>query len=86
MFLDFSELPVITMYAFYVPIFIWMMSAMKDLNFFQRFIVPLLAIIGSLFMIFATFLSHGVKAVLIYIAMFIVIVIIGLVLNKDFKK
>lgn len=86
MFLDFSELPVITMYALYIPIFIWMMKAMKDLNLFQRFIVPLLAIIGSLFMIFATFISHGTKAVLIYVAMFIVISAIGIFLNRNSQK
>lgn len=86
LFLDFSELPVVTMYALYIPIFIWTMRVMKDLNFFQRFIVPIAAIIGSLFMIFATFIAHGYKAVLIYIAIFSIIIVIGLLFNLTSKK
>lgn len=82
MFLDFSELPVITMYFLYIPIFIRMIRVMKDLNFIERFIVPSLAIIGSIFMIYATFLSHGVKAVSIYFVLFSVIIVIGLIFNN----
>lgn len=86
MFLDFSELPVITTYALYIPIFIWTMRKMKDINFFQRFIVPVLAICGSLFMIFATVVSHGVKSVLIYVVIFSVIISIGLVFKNSGRK
>ncbi len=86
MFLDFSELPVITTYALYIPIFICMMKSMKDLNFFKRFIVPLLAIIGSIFMIFATFVSHGSFSVFVYIIVFTIIMFIGIALNKSSKN
>lgn len=82
MFLDFSELPIITMYALYIPIFIWTIREMKDLNFIQRFIVPILAVIASLFMIFATFVSHGPVAVMIYICIFSFMIFIGLIFKK----
>ena len=85
MFLDFSELPVITMYVLYIPIFICMIKIMKDVNFIERFIVPILAVIGSFVMIIATFLSHGVKAVSIYFVLFSIVVIIGLIF-KNHKK
>ena len=86
-FLDFSELPVVTMYALYIPIFIWMIRRLKDLNFIQRFVVPILAIIGSIFMIIATFISHGVMAVSLYIVIFLIIIIVGIFfIKKDTKK
>lgn len=85
-FLDFSELPVISMYALYIPIFLWMMRAMKELNFFQRYIIPVAAIFSSLFMIYATLLSHGVKSVLIYCVLFAVIILIGLAFKNPNKK
>lgn len=86
MFLDFSELPVITMYALYIPIFIWMMKEMKDLGFIKRYVVPGVSILVSLFMIVATFISHGVKAVLIYIVVFCCVIIIGLFFKNGFSK
>lgn len=82
MFLDFSELPIVTMYALYIPIFIWIIKAMKDLNFIQRFIVPSLAILASLFMIFATFISHGAIAVIIYICIFSFMIFVGLMFKN----
>ncbi len=86
MFLDFSELPVITMYALYIPIFIWTMKVMKDLNFIQRFLIPFAAVIGSIFMIFATFVSHGIKAVFIYIGIFFLIILVGLIFKNNKSK
>lgn len=81
-FLDFSELPVITMYALYIPIFVWTIKAMKELSFVKRVIVPILAIFASLFMIFATVVSHGISAVLIYILIFSVMMIVGLIFKN----
>lgn len=85
-FLDFSELPVVTTYALYIPIFIWLVKEIKDLNFFQRFVIPILAIIGSLFMIFATVISHGVKQVIIYVCIFSIIILLGLLFKKNGKR
>ena len=50
---DISELPVVTLYALYIPIFLQMMRREKDLPATQRFVLPALAIIGCVFMVFA---------------------------------
>ncbi len=55
---DTSELPIITLYAFYIPIFLCMTKS-KDLNTFRRFIMPILSIIGCLFMVFAALYAHS---------------------------
>ncbi len=75
-FLDVSELPIVTMYALYLPIFIWVIKNIRDASVFSRTIMPILAIIGSLFMMYAAFISHGI-AVYVYLALFAIIMFIG---------
>ncbi len=75
-FLDVSELPIVTMYALYLPIFLWVIKNIRDASFFSRVVMPILAIISSLFMIYAACISHGV-AVYVYLVMFAIIMFIG---------
>ncbi|HHV63610.1 MAG TPA: APC family permease [Peptococcaceae bacterium] len=73
---DTSELPIITIYAAYIPIFIMLMKKEKDLPSFKRFIMPALSILGCLFMIVAACFSHKM-AVVYYLIVFAVIMLIG---------
>ena len=57
---DSSELPIITLYAFYIPIFILWMKKEKHLGKFRRFVLPSLSILSSAFMIFAAIYAHGI--------------------------
>ncbi|MCI7333776.1 MAG: APC family permease [Oscillospiraceae bacterium] len=92
---DSSELPIVTTYALYIPIFIFFMKKAKDVNPFKRFVLPALAVIGSLFMVFAAVYSHGIAAyqaaaaegkfacpVLFYLIIFAVIMVVGLFFGK----
>ncbi len=79
-FLDVSELPIVTMYFLYIPIFVWMMKNIKDASIFSKIIAPALSTLGALFMIYAAFASHG-SVVYIYLGLFLVIMIIGLLLK-----
>lgn len=56
---DSSELPIITIYALYIPMFIQFMRKEKELPVLKRFVLPGLGIIGSAFMVFAALYSHG---------------------------
>lgn len=95
---DSSELPIITIYAMYIPIFIAWMIKEKDLGTFKRFILPAVSIIACLFMVFAAVYAHGItpylaaKAngefsfpVLFYLIIFAVIMAIGAFLRKPRK-
>jgi basic amino acid/polyamine antiporter, APA family len=73
---DTSELPIITLYAAYIPIFIMLIKKERDLSLFQRFIMPILAILGCIFMMVAAFFAHGIS-VAYYLIVFAVITIIG---------
>lgn len=72
---DSSELPIITLYALYIPIYIALMKR-SDLPAFRGKVMPVLAILCSLFMVYATFRAYGVT-VLFYLIVFAVIMGIG---------
>ncbi|MBR6632903.1 MAG: APC family permease [Clostridia bacterium] len=96
---DSSELPIVTIYAMYIPIFIAWMKKEKDMGVFKRFVLPIIAIIACAFMVFAAVYAHGItpylaaKAndtfsfpVLFYLVIFAVVMIIGAILKNPKNK
>lgn len=88
---DSSELPIITTYALYIPIFIMFMVKAKGEKPLKRFVVPSLAICGAVFMVIAAIYAHGISPylsakakgnfscpVLFYLIVFAAIMLIGL--------
>jgi APA family basic amino acid/polyamine antiporter len=73
---DSSELPIVTLYAMYLPIFVSFMRNEGDLPVLTRFVLPALALCGSLFMIYAACYAHGM-AVVAYLAIFAVVMLVG---------
>ena len=93
---DSSELPIVTIYAFYVPVFIAWMIKEKEMGTVKRFVLPILATIACLFMVFAAVYAHGItpylaaKAngefsfpVMFYLIVFAVVIVIGAFLKKS---
>ena len=78
---DSSELPIITIYLMYLPMLIQWIRKEKDQSILRRFIMPILALCGSVFMVTACILSHKM-ACLWYLIVFAVIMIIGHFANK----
>ena len=72
---DSSELPIITLYLLYIPIFLKLMS-LKNLSGFKRYVAPALAILCSLFMCFACIYTYKMKVVF-YLIVFVVIMVLG---------
>lgn len=96
---DSSELPIVTIYAFYIPMIIMWMIKAKDESVFKRFVVPILSVLGCLFMVFAAVYAHGIAPfisaqkigkfsfpVLFYIIVFAVIMGVGFLFSVKFKK
>lgn len=96
---DSSELPIVTIYAMYIPIFIVWMKNERELGVFKRFILPAFSIIACGFMVFAAVYAHGItpyKAaaengsfsfpVLFYLIVFAVIMIVGGIFRKPKKS
>ena len=96
---DSSELPIITLYAMYIPIFIMFIKKEGKENKFKNTIMPILAIVASVFMIFAAIYSHGItpflkaKAldefscpIIFYLIIYVIIMFIGFIFNKLNQK
>ena len=82
---DASELPIITIYAMYIPIFIsWMRNAKEETSM-RRYIIPALAILGSLFMVYACLVGHRMENFW-YLIVFAVIMVIGWLIQLKKQK
>lgn len=96
---DASELPIVTTYLLYIPIFFMFIKKHSELGFVKRYMIPGCAILGSCFMVFATIYAHGILPVreakaeggfscpiIFYMIIFAVITIIGIMLDESRKK
>lgn len=96
---DSSELPVVTVYAMYIPMFIMWMKKEKDLSVFKRFVLPIAATVSCAFMVFAAVYAHGITPylaakgagnfsfpVLFYLIVFAVIMVVGKLLYGKKEK
>lgn len=96
---DSSELPIVTIYGMYIPMFIAWMIKEKDMGVFKRFILPSISLLACLFMVFAAVYAHGItpylaaKAngafsfpVLFYLIIFAVVILLGAIFRKSKDK
>ena len=96
---DSSELPIITIYAIYIPIFVMFIIKEGKKDMFKNIVMPILGLIASLFMMFVAVYAHGVKPymdaaekgefafpVLFYLIVFAVIMLIGECFYKKKEK
>ena len=56
---DSSEIPIVTIYAFYIPVFIMFAIKYGKEDKLRNLVMPILATVASAFMIFAAFYAHG---------------------------
>ena len=82
---DSTELPIITVYLMYLPMLIQWMRKEKELGAVRRFVLPILALCGSVFMVVACALSHKFSCVW-YLIVFAVIMFIGWFINRKNQK
>ena len=78
---DSSELPIITIYLMYLPILIQWMRKEKSESIVRRFVMPILALCGSVFMVIASIFSHKMGCVW-YLIVFAVVMGIGALVYK----
>ena len=74
---DTSELPIVTLYAGYIPILLMMIRKESGLSTFRRYVVPIMAVLSCVFMVVAACLAHQM-AVVYYLLVFVVIMAIGI--------
>ena len=79
---DSSELPIITIYMLYLPIFVMWIKKATDETAMRRYVLPILAICGSLFMIYASIMGHGI-ACFWYLIVFAAVMAVGFAFSKE---
>lgn len=84
---DSSELPIITIYAMYIPIFVMMIiKQRRELGVLKGIILPLLAVLSCIFMVFASIIAHT-DTFVYYLITYSVIMLVGVfVLYKNYKR
>ncbi len=80
---DSSELPIITLYLLYIPIFLKLMT-LKQLSGFNRYVAPALAVVCCLFMCFACIYTYRMK-VFYYFIVFLAFMALGAVFKGKLK-
>ena len=92
---DSSELPIITIYAIYIPIFVLFIKKEGKKHLLKNTVLPILAILAALFMVFVAIYAHGIRPylaaaqngqfafpVLFYLIVFAAIMGVGAVFYK----
>ena len=82
---DSSELPIITLYALYIPILVSMIIKERELNPFKRFVLPILSLLGIGVIIYASIMKHKMGNVW-YLIVFAVIMLVGYAVEFVNKK
>jgi APA family basic amino acid/polyamine antiporter len=82
---DVSELPIVTVYAINLIIFVQMIRKEKDLKPFFRFVLPILGIISCIVMLSAAVIAHGINIVW-YLIQFIFVMAVFFVITFVQKK
>ena len=82
---DPTELPIITIYALYIPVFIQWIRKHKGTSVWQHYILPILAICGSVFMVIACLVSHGMGCFW-YLIVFAFVMVLGGLLNRRTQR
>jgi APA family basic amino acid/polyamine antiporter len=97
---DSSELPIITIYGMYIPIFVMFIVKEGKKDVFKNIVMPVIGVIACAFMMFVAVYAHGIRPyeaaaangefsfpVAFYLIVYVVIMAIGLVLyNKKGAK
>ena len=72
-----DEICVVNLYAMYIPMFAALIFKAKDLNFFKRFVMPVLGILCCLFMVYCCYAGKGYKQIIGYLVFFSIVMFIG---------
>lgn len=96
---DTSELPVVTIYGMYIPIFIMFMKKADDLGAVKRYLIPFAGLCGSVFMVIAAVYAHGITPfvnsqaggefscpIIFYLIIFVAVEILGAYFLKKSSK
>lgn len=85
-FMDTSVLPIVFLYASYIIVYVFIIRKLTDLNVFNRYVMPVIASLGALYLVYGAFTSDP-KMFLYFALIVVVFTAVGLFLyNRKPKK
>ncbi len=75
-----DEIPIVLIYGFYILLHIWYMVQFKDLKPFRRYVIPILAIVGSSIIVYGGITNPSIG---FYLIISITIILFGLLFYRD---
>ncbi len=84
--MDTSVLPIVFLYASYIIVYIFIIRKLTDLNVVNRYVMPVIASLGALYLVYGAFTSDP-KMFLYFALIVVVFTAVGLYLyNRKPKK
>ncbi|MCQ2462939.1 MAG: amino acid permease [Clostridia bacterium] len=80
---DSTELPLVCVYAFYIPVYIMLIVKGNGLNPFKRFVMPILSIAGAFLFIYASIAKHKMANVGFIIVAAVIMIVGALFYRKS---
>ncbi len=82
-FFDITELPVVSLYALFIPIFLGFARQAKSLGIVKRWIIPLLSCGGAILMLISAISKYAGRGLAAYLICFTIILSLGLCFNHS---
>jgi len=83
-FMDTSILPIVFLYASYIVVYVFISRKLTDLNVYQRYVVPVVASLGALYLVYGAFTSD--EKMFLYFALIVLVVTVVGFLTYGGKK
>jgi len=81
-----DEIVIITQYALYIPIFLYLIFKEKEFNVMQRFVLPVIGLAACVFMCYCCYKSYGSTMIISYLVVFLIFMLVGTAFYKKPKK
>lgn len=80
MYIAIDEIPIVLIYGFYILLHIWYIVRFKDLKFFRRYVIPILAIVGSSIILYGGITNPSIG---FYLLVSVSIILFGLLFYRE---
>ena len=82
-FMDISELPIALQYAIFIGVYVYIIRSFKEESTFNRYIAPLLASAGSLYIVYAAVQKD---LFIVFMGIMVILALIGFIIDRQYKS
>jgi len=83
-FMDTSVLSIVFLYTFYILVYMFLVFKVEGINFFSKYVAPIVASLGALYLVYGAFSSD--KKMFLYYSVIVAVILLVGYLTYDRKK